>query len=139
MRIYLIIIILLSCSNGIQHGLSEAGEFDPWNFNESVVNNASNPIKNLSIAAYVMYHGTNLFSRYISPVDGDRCSMYPTCSSYSRKAFAKHGFVIGIVMTVDRLIHENNEVDIAKEIIIGGVVRYDDPVENNDFWWSKYR
>ncbi len=135
MRIYLILFLLITIGNSMPAGIAEAGEFEPWNFNQSIRSVASGSLTDLSLPAYLMYQGASLFSRYISPVDGDRCGMYPTCSAYSRHAVSKHGFIIGIVMTVDRLIHENNEVDMAKEIIVGGAMRYDDPVENNDFWW----
>jgi hypothetical protein len=72
----------------------------------------------------------------ISRVDGNRCPMYPTCSHYSIEAIEKHGFLIGIIMTCDRLIHESNEMDYAPLVEVGDTVKYADPVENNDFWWS---
>jgi hypothetical protein len=71
----------------------------------------------------------------ISGVDGNRCPMYPNCSSYSLQAIEKHGIIIGIIMTSDRLIHESNEMDYAPLINVAGDVRYFDPVSNNDFWW----
>jgi len=77
------------------------------------------------------------FQQYISPVDGDRCPSYPTCSQYSVEAIRKHGFWIGMVMTFDRLIHESDEIRKAPLIKIYGAYRYYDPVENNDFWWAK--
>ena len=78
-----------------------------------------------------------LFQVYISPVDGDRCPSYPTCSQYAREAVRKHGAMIGLVMTFDRLIHETDEVRRAPLIRVRESYRYYDPVENNDFWWSK--
>jgi len=72
---------------------------------------------------------------FISPVDGDRCLMYPTCSQYSFEAIQKHGSFIGIIMTTDRLIHESEEQDFAHFINVGKNYRYIDPIENNDFWW----
>lgn len=72
----------------------------------------------------------------ISRVDGERCLMHPTCSHYSVEAIEKHGILVGIVMTFDRLIHESNETDYAPLVEVGDSVRYDDPVENNDYWWS---
>ena len=77
------------------------------------------------------------FQVYISPVDGDRCPSYPTCSQYAREAVRKHGAMIGLVMTFDRLIHETDEVRRAPLIRVHGSYRYYDPVENNDFWWDK--
>jgi hypothetical protein len=48
----------------------------------------------------------------------------------------KHGFFLGWMMTVDRLLHEGQE-----ETKVSPVVYYEgkwmlfDPVWNNDFWW----
>ena len=77
------------------------------------------------------------FQEYISPVDGDRCPSYPTCSQYGQEAVRKHGVLIGLVMTFDRLIHESDETRRAPLIRVGESNRYYDPVENNDFWWNK--
>ena len=77
------------------------------------------------------------FQEYISPVDGDRCPCYPTCSQYSVEAIRRHGVWIGLVMTFDRLIHESSEIRQAPLVKVYGAYRYYDPVENNDFWWDK--
>jgi len=77
------------------------------------------------------------FKVYISPVDGDRCPAYPTCSQYSLEAIRKHGFWVGSVLTFDRLIHESDEIRIVPAIKVYDSYRYYDPVENNDFWWDK--
>ena len=73
------------------------------------------------------------FQNFISPVDGDRCSMYPTCSAYSREAIKKYGAIKGFVMTADRLIHEGDEWRFAPLIRKGRSLSYYDPPENNDF------
>jgi hypothetical protein len=73
--------------------------------------------------------------RHISAVDGQRCPSEPTCSSYSAQAFKKHGFFIGWVMTVDRLIHEADEGRLSPLVRRDGEVKIFDPVKNNDFWW----
>lgn len=114
---------------------AEATEtFIPWNF--VVVNRAVQTAKTppswptvFSKSAWLVY------GRYISPVDGDRCHMYPTCSAFSREAVEKYGFFRGALLTADRLIHESNEQDRAPQIIIAGRLRFLDPVSNNDFWW----
>ena len=77
----------------------------------------------------------SFFSKHISAVDGDRCPSNPTCSSYSAQAFKKHGFFVGWVMTVDRLIHEGDEGDTSPLVRRNGRFTIVDPVENNDFWW----
>jgi hypothetical protein len=74
------------------------------------------------------------FQRVISPVDGDRCPSYPTCSAYSLEAYERHGALLGTLMTVDRLLHEASEAEFARRIEVHGVVRIYDPVSANEFW-----
>ena len=75
------------------------------------------------------------YGRYISPIDGKDCPMYPSCSAYSLLCFEKHGIVTGWVMTCDRLLHEADEMRKGPVVYSNGVERSYDPVENNDFWW----
>ncbi len=75
------------------------------------------------------------YQKAIGRVNAGRCPMYPTCSQYSTEAILKHGPVIGIVMTGDRLMHEIDEKEYVPRIKVGNRYRFDDPVSNNDFWW----
>lgn len=78
----------------------------------------------------------SIFKEHISAVDSDRCPSIPSCSSYCVKAIKKHGFFIGWIMTVDRLIHEGSEETRSSPIVYSkGKWKIYDPVENNDFWW----
>ncbi|MFO7986580.1 MAG: membrane protein insertion efficiency factor YidD [Desulfatiglandaceae bacterium] len=77
----------------------------------------------------------SFFRDHISAVDGDKCPSMPTCSAYSIQAFEKHGFFIGWIMTVDRLIHEGGEASVSPLVHQNGAVKIFDPVESNDFWW----
>jgi hypothetical protein len=90
-----------------------------------------------------MIRGYQLF---ISPVDGDRCKMYPNCSAYSYQAYKTYGPVMGTLLTFDRLTHEMDEYKVAK--IIDDVHDSDwlvkkyrnlliyDPLIHNVFWWK---
>ena len=89
------------------------------------------------IAATPFLWSIRFYQKFITHVDGDRCPMYPTCSAYSVQAFKKHGPVIGVVMTADRLIHELDEQRFVPLKQVGSRLRFDDPLENNDFWWSR--
>jgi len=112
--------------------------FAPWSFQMSpaVSAPASPPeVSHPSLAQRLAMGGIQFFISVISRVDGDRCPMYPTCSAYSMEAVKKHGFLIGFVMTADRLIHESNEMDLVPSIMVGNRYRYYDPLFNNDFWW----
>jgi hypothetical protein len=76
------------------------------------------------------------YKNHISPVIGEGCPSYPSCSLYAEEAMKKHGFFMGWMMTVDRLIHEGKEeTAVSPYIHIDGEDFILDPVENNDFWW----
>ncbi len=78
------------------------------------------------------------FRDHLSRVDGDRCPSLPSCSSYSVRAFEKHGFFVGWLLTVDRLIHEGSEeTEVSPLVYHQGRRKIFDPVENNDFWWYR--
>ncbi|WP_022663771.1 membrane protein insertion efficiency factor YidD [Desulfospira joergensenii] len=84
----------------------------------------------------------NLFIRFyqehISPIDGARCPMHPTCSEYAGKAIQKHGPVLGWIMACDRLVRcGRDEVRLSRHVWVRGETKVFDPVENNDFWWFK--
>lgn len=76
-----------------------------------------------------------LFRKFVSPVDGERCAMAPSCSGYALDAFHKHGFFLGWIMTSDRLMRcGRDEISRAAPLRLGRKVYALDPVENNDFW-----
>lgn len=114
--------------------------FVHWKFNSTPPHHKEHFDKSLegatlSLGSHISINSIKFFIRYISKVDGDRCPMYPTCSSYSIEAIKKHGVLIGMVMTADRLIHESNEMDYAPVIKVGDRYRYYDPLYENDYWW----
>lgn len=90
-----------------------------------------------SVAATPFLWLLRFYQTSITQIDGDRCVMHPTCSTYSVIAIRKHGPVIGIIMTSDRLIHEFDEQMFVPQIKVGNRWRFDDPVGNNDFWWAE--
>ena len=88
-----------------------------------------------SIPAQVIDAYLRFFQKVISPVDGARSSMYPTGSAYAREAFAKHGALVGFLLTAERLMHEGNEGLVAPRIRKHGRWRIYDPLEANVRWW----
>ncbi len=109
---------------------------EPWG-KQSSPESSSPGAPQLSPGQKIAQGAIRVFQKYISPVDGDRCPSYPTCSQYGVLAVRKHGLMMGFVMTFDRLIHESDEVRRAPLIKVYDSHRYYDPVENNDFWWDK--
>ncbi len=120
------------------HSMDEK-PFAPWDFNNTASSREETPLLDTDASACgnFLIQAIRFYQQYISPVIGDRCQMYPSCSSYAIEVIKKHGCLIGSVMTSDRLIHEANETDHAPLIEIDRDYGYYDPVSGNDFWWYK--
>ena len=135
-------LILLLLSALYRPSVSVAGEDPmrgPW---EQRPTGASAPLQQTeretpSSAASLFRLPVAFFQRVVSPVDGDRCPSYPTCSTYSLQAYQRHGAVLGTLMTVDRLFHEDSEAEFAPIIEVHGMRRIYDPVWANEFWKEK--
>ena len=48
-----------------------------------------------------------LYQLVVSPLLGNNCRFYPTCSNYAIEAIEKFGVIIGIKMTVKRVLKCN--------------------------------
>ena len=57
--------------------------------------------RNLAIACMLLYRRT------ISPLYGEVCRYYPSCSRYSLEAYQQRGFTVGVALTVWRLLRCN--------------------------------
>jgi len=78
------------------------------------------------------------YQKYISGIDGERCSMYPSCSHYSGQAIKKHGWLKGWIMTCDRLMRcGRDEIRLSPPIMIKGRRHAYDPLNQNDIWKVK--
>ncbi len=118
----LILTVSLSCSPVF------AENWGPWEAPASdIKKTATGQINPLDQAV-------RIFQKYISPIDGARCPMYPTCSGYARQALHKHGPLLGMFMTADRLMHEGDPIEQQEPIIKWGYRRFYDPLSYNDFW-----
>jgi len=81
-----------------------------------------------------LVQGVRFFQKFISPVDGPRCPMYPTCSTYALQALQRHGPVLGSFLSVDRLLHETTPAEQTIPLQGFERLRYYDPLDANDFW-----
>lgn len=134
---WLIVLIIVVSDTGM---CAETGEWGAWSVDNSVkkvIKQDKDSLYDGNILKMALTAGVRFFQKFVSPVDGDRCSMYPTCSHYSAQALKKHGAVMGFIMTADRLLHEVGEQKLAPIVLKHGQYRYFDPIENNDFWWYK--
>lgn len=76
------------------------------------------------------------FRSVLSRADGDRCGMYPSCSTYALESLHKHGALMGWIMASDRLLRcGHDEVRLAPAVRAKGRRLTYDLVSGNDFWW----
>lgn len=47
------------------------------------------------------------YRRVISPLYGEVCRYYPSCSRYALEVFQRQGFLVGVLLTVWRLLRCN--------------------------------
>lgn len=132
---WLIISMILALGFGPWVGAAIADPFrGPWS--PPPPSPAPSPVFETSVPRLAVRGALMAWHRVLTRADGPRSPMYPTASAYLGQAAAKHGMVIGIVMTADRLMHEWDEQRRAPRIMVYGVPRAYDPVEANDFWWA---
>ena len=75
---------------------------------------------------------------HLSAVKDGGCPMHPNCSSYGLEALAKHGPLMGWIMTCDRLMRcGRDECDLSPEIIVDGRWKTLDTIDQNDRWWNE--
>lgn len=74
----------------------------------------------------------------LSPLDGNRCVMAPTCSLYAQQAFREHGTLLGFVLTADRLLHESDEQPLVHSYVLHGERYYLDPLTANTYWLPEW-
>jgi len=78
--------------------------------------------------------GIAFYRSQIRPALGERCSLRPNCSEYSRQAFQKHG-VLGLALTADRFFREPSVVASAEHPVdVNGKWYYADPLSDHDGW-----
>jgi len=74
------------------------------------------------------------YQHFIGTLDGHSCSSYPVCSQYAVQAADQYGLLIGSWLTLDRLIHEADDLQLGPWLYVDGIERLNDPLERNAFW-----
>ena len=57
--------------------------------------------RNQGLMGKTLLGSARFFQKWISPIDGPRCSFSPTCSQFGYEAVHDHGPVLGRVCTAD--------------------------------------
>jgi putative membrane protein insertion efficiency factor len=58
----------------------------------------------MDLAARALRMPIRAYQRFISPLLGDRCRFYPSCSQYMLQAIERHGAFRGVYLGVRRLL-----------------------------------
>jgi len=117
--------------------LTTASEGNPMRTPQSLSHPPQTPAIEppVSLSTGIFDRLLRFYQQVISEVDGARSNMYPTGSDYARRVIKKHGALLGIVLTAERLLREGNEKQVSPRIRKYGIWRIYDPVEANDWWW----
>jgi tetratricopeptide (TPR) repeat protein len=70
-----------------------------------------------------------IYQKFIGPVKGYDCPMYPSCSVYAYEAFKRYNFIKALVLTTDRLHRDRHDLDKYEKVFVSGSVKFYDPVE----------
>ena len=85
------------------------------------------------VSAIQFYRGP---LNHLAAVRFGECPMHPSDSEYSLESFNKHGWVLGWIMTMDRLLRcGRDETRRSPPVRVDGKWKVHDPLANNDFWW----
>ena len=75
----------------------------------------------------------DFYKRFVSPIDGDRCMMHPSCSAYAKNAISKYGVFIGFLFITDRLTRCGNDLFFYRSIILNRREYFLDPVYRKEY------
>jgi len=79
----------------------------------------------------ILLGSLRFFQRYISPVDGDRCGFFPSCSAFAREALGRRRVATGVMMTADRLMRCTVFKRPGPDYMLLPSGKLFDPVDNN--------
>lgn len=103
---------------------------DPWGKDSDIAYAASKRIdegRKMNIGVSLSNMLIRFHQEVISPADGPRSHFFPSSSQYTLEAINKYGFCKGWLLGCDRLLRENSEKWVYKEIVTpeGCVMKWD--------------
>lgn len=105
-------------------------DWPPWDYSETVEEEAAPPVSSAVSPARMGFAGLMfIYRRFISPVSGKHCPMYPSCSAYGRDAVAGKGMFVGVLMAFDRLHRCGHDLRFYEVVFSDGIQLRYDPVE----------
>ena len=102
----------------------------PWE------NNCSSEIPEESYLVSSLNLAIGLYQTHSSGILTRPCPSSPSCSRYMLEAVNRFGFPLGVMLGLERLLHENGEIAHGSLIKTRVGFRIYDPLDSNIFWWS---
>jgi uncharacterized protein len=84
-----------------------------------------------SAVKLVFLGAIDVYRSRISPIQGQRCGFYPSCSAFGRQAVSEYGALQGVLMTADRLTRCNLFKEPGPDYFLLPSSRLFDPVSAN--------
>ena len=100
---------------------------EPWGRDHDLRPPSPAPVESEpSLGTQLAHLVIRFHQQVISPVDGPRSHYRPSSSQYMKQAMTKYGFLKGYIMGCDRLLRENNEEWVYRQVRCDdGVFKYD--------------
>jgi len=87
------------------------------------------PPKPAPVSESRAFDALDFYQSYISPVDGDRCQMQPSCSHYAHTALKTQGLFKGLLMSADRIMRCGNDTKHYQKVWLEYRYHYLDEVD----------
>lgn len=111
--------------------IATPGYHEPWGKDSNLKipsQKTTATLSSESTAVFISKKIINFHQQVLSPVDGPRSHFFPCSSRYMKMAMTQHGFIQGFLMGCDRLLRENKDPWVYRNVIIDGkLVKYDPP------------
>ena len=120
--------ILLFCLPVLLLGVQ--GYHEPWGKDAELIQHEDwlkTPPKRKDLASRIAEQVILFHQNILSPVDGPRSHFRPTSARYMLLAIRRHGFFKGYMMGCDRLLRENKDDWVYRNVYIDGTKYKWDP------------
>jgi uncharacterized protein len=117
---------------------SACGYVEPWGKDNTLSKNIAKKESSIpSSSSNVLTKAANYVIAFrqhvLTKIDGPRSHFRPTSSRYMQLAIHRYGFFKGYIMGCDRLLRENNDKWIYRNITINNVTYNYDPAITDKF------
>jgi len=113
--------------------VARPGFEEPWGKDADLKTEKPKAAIKTGIAIAIADSIIRFHQNFFSPIDGPRSHYRPTSSRYMQLAMQRYGFLKGYVMGCDRLLRENDEKWVYRNVEIDGKLFKYDPAKENKY------